>query len=148
MLKEMKEPEQNNPEFIYHLVLESEFLIQTRDNMYIPQFFLREGFIHCTNGEDLTILIANDFFSKEKDLLVLKIRLKKVVAKVLFEPPVLMNGKENFPLKQGFLFPHIYGSLNLDSIEGIAKLPKINYVFHFPKQFISFNQYKAGNQWI
>ena len=32
----MKEKEQNNPEFIYHLVLESEFLSQTRDNMYTP----------------------------------------------------------------------------------------------------------------
>ena len=51
----MKEQEQNNPDFIYHLVLESEFLNQTRDNMYTPLFFLQEGFIHCTNGEDLTI---------------------------------------------------------------------------------------------
>ena len=59
----MKEHEQNNPDFIYHLVLESEFLNQTRDNMYTPPFFSQEGFIHCTNGEDLTILIANDFFS-------------------------------------------------------------------------------------
>ena len=144
----MKEQEQNNPDFIYHLVLESEFLSQTRDNMYTPLFFLQEGFIHCTNGEDLTILIANDFFSKEKDLLVLKIRLKKLMAKVLFESTIPLSGKENSPLKQGSMFPHIYGSLNLDAIEGIAKLPKINYVFHFPKQFISFNQYKAGNLWI
>lgn len=47
----MKEQEQNNPDFIYHLVLESEFLNQTRDNMYTPLFFCKRDLFTAPMGK-------------------------------------------------------------------------------------------------
>ena len=132
------------PEFIYHLVTKFEFQTQVRDNAYIPVRYSEDGFIHCTGGEDLTILVANDYFSKEPDVLVLKISLKKLMAKVVFEKPAPISGGGNSHLIQKTFFPHIYGALNLDSIDGIAKMPRINYVFHFPKEFYSYTQFKEG----
>jgi uncharacterized protein (DUF952 family) len=138
----------NPPEFIYHLVLKSDFFSCIQGNLYTPLRFAEDGFIHCTAGEDLTVLVANDYFSNISELLALKIRLKKIMAKVLFEAPIPIAGGGDSHLKTETLFPHIYGSLNLDSVEGISKLPKINYVFHFPKQFITLTQYIEGNPWI
>lgn len=132
------------PEFIYHLVLKFDFLQQIHGNTYTPSRFSEDGFIHCTDGEDLTVLVANDYFSKATELLVLKIRLNKIMAKVVFEKPLPIAGGGKSHLQNENLFPHIYGSLNLDAVEGIAKLPKINYVFHFPKEFYSYLQFKEG----
>ena len=83
----MKEAETTPPEFIYHLVLKSEFLMQIQDNIYIPLRFSEDKFIHCTGEEDMTVLIANDYFSKATELLLLKIRMKAVMAKIVFESP-------------------------------------------------------------
>lgn len=140
----MNEISTTTPEFIFHLVKRLEFLTQVVDNSYTPLRFKQDGFIHCTNGEDLTVLVANDYFPNETDLLVLKIRFSKIKSKVLFETKVPNPGGKDSPLKKNALFPHIYGFLNLDSIEGIARLPKINYVFHFPKEFYSYSQFKEG----
>jgi uncharacterized protein (DUF952 family) len=143
----MSETENKQTVFIYHLVLRAEFLSQIRDNSYKPLRFSEDGFIHCTEGEDMTVLVANDYFSKANDLLILKINLKKIQAKVLFEKPIPIQGGGNSHLKKDVLFPHIYGSLNLDSIEGIGTMPKINYVFHFPKSFMTQSQFIEGNRW-
>ncbi|HMV45921.1 MAG TPA: DUF952 domain-containing protein [Leptospiraceae bacterium] len=135
------------PEYIYHLVLKNEFIPLVRDNYYLPLRFQQDKFIHCTQGEDLTIIVANDYFSGITDLLVLKIRLKAIHSPVTFEKPIPIPGGKKNHLIEGVLFPHIYGPLNLDAIEGIGILPKINYVFHFPKKFISYTQLKEGKLW-
>ena len=140
----MNELSNPNPEFIFHLVPKMDFFTQIQDNIYTPKRFSQDGFIHCTYGEDLTILVANDYFSKELELLILKISLNKVKAKVRFEAPQPIPGGKSYHLQVNSLYPHIYGSLNLDSIEGIAKLPKINYVFHFPKVFKYYSEIKDG----
>ena len=143
----MNEIENTQPEFIYHLVLKKEFFSQIRDNTYLPLRFNEDGFIHCTAGEDMTVLVANDYFSKAVDLLVLKINVKRILTKVLFEKPFPIQGGGISHLKSDVLFPHIYGFLNLDSIEGISIMTKINYVFHFPKSFKTQAQFIEGNRW-
>lgn len=138
---------QQLPEYIYHLVLRNEFISLIKDNYYLPLRFADDNFIHCTAGEDLTIIVANDYFSGISDLLLLKLRLEKIKSKVIFEKPIPIPGGKKNHLIDGVLFPHIYGPLNIDAIEGIGKVPKINYVFHFPKKFISYNQFKEGMLW-
>ena len=69
------------------------------------------GFIHCCRKEQLKFVREN-WFSDEKNLVVLKINSDKVTAKLVNEN--LEGGDE--------LFPHIYGPINLDAVISIQKL--------------------------
>lgn len=72
------------------------------------------GFIHCTNP-DQAVMIANRHFTKYDDLILLLIDVDKVESEVKFEAS--LSGR-------GGLYPHIYGSLNLDAVYDVVKLPK------------------------
>jgi len=110
------------PEFIYHLVPGSEFLLQIKDGQYCPRRFEQEGFIHATAGEELTLKVAEDYFAGASGVLLLRIRLSRVAAKVTFEAPAPIPGGGSAHLQNAPLFPHIYGALNLDAIDRIACL--------------------------
>jgi uncharacterized protein (DUF952 family) len=90
---------------IYHLTLADYFNNLPADEPYVPHEFERDGFIHCTKGEERLLLVADTIYRRVPgDFLAL----------------VIDEGKLTSPLKYenvgGIMFPHIYGPLNRDAI--------------------------------
>ncbi|WP_232696910.1 DUF952 domain-containing protein [Brevibacillus daliensis] len=70
---------------------------------------VEEGFIHCSTIEQVTA-VANRLYKGHKELLLLVIDPDKLEAELKYEPA-----------KNGQLYPHIYGPLNLNAV--IKKVP-------------------------
>ena len=90
---------------IYHLTPAEYFNSLPADQPYRPREFDRDGFIHCTKGEERMLLVADTLYRRVPgDFLLLVIDERKVTAPVQYENV------------GGILFPHIYGALNRDAI--------------------------------
>ena len=72
---------------------------------YLPLQYEKDGFIHCSIERQIPGVLDR-FYQGQSGLVKLKIEKAKVQRPVLFELAHDMNE----------LFPHIYGSLNTDSV--------------------------------
>jgi uncharacterized protein (DUF952 family) len=96
---------------IYHIVPADYYNNLPGDQPYIPQRFAEEGFIHCTRGEERTLLVANTVYRKKPDnFLLLVIDEHKVQPEIRHE------------IVGEILFPHIYGPLNRDAITRVQEM--------------------------
>jgi uncharacterized protein (DUF952 family)/chaperonin cofactor prefoldin len=90
---------------IYHLTPAEYFNNLPADQPYRPREFDRDGFIHCTKGEERLLLVADTVYRRVPgDFLLLVIDERRVTSPVKYENV------------GGILFPHIYGALNRDAI--------------------------------
>jgi uncharacterized protein (DUF952 family) len=71
----------------------------------------KDGFIHCSIERQVSGVLDR-FYKGQSGLVKLKIEKSKVQRPVLFELAQDMNE----------LFPHIYGSLNIDSVVEVITL--------------------------
>ena len=93
------------PKIIYHLTPADYYNGLPTDQPYRPREFDRDGFIHCTTGEERLLLVADTIYRRVPgEFLLLMIDERKVTAPVKYEN------------SGGILFPHIYGALNRDAI--------------------------------
>lgn len=96
---------------IYHLTSAEYFSGLPADRPYVPREFERDGFIHCTKGEERLLLVADTIYRRMPgDFLALVIDERKVASPLKYENV------------GGILFPHIYGALNRDAIVRTVKL--------------------------
>lgn len=96
---------------IYHLTPADYFNGLPADQPYRPREFDRDGFIHCTKGEERLLLAADTIYRRVPgDFLLLVIDEGKVTSPVKYENA------------GGILFPHIYGPLNRDAIMRVAAM--------------------------
>ncbi len=96
---------------IYHLTPAEYFNSQPASQPYRPREFERDGFIHCTKGEERMLLVADTVYRRVPgDFLLLVIDERKVTSPVKHENV------------GGILFPHIYGPLNRDAIVRIVAM--------------------------
>jgi uncharacterized protein (DUF952 family) len=79
---------------------------------YAPQAFSREGFIHCSYGEQV-IQVANRLFGGRADLVLLEIDPQRLSCPVVDEN--LEGGME--------LFPHIYGPVPMTAVVAVHPFP-------------------------
>lgn len=98
-------------EIIYHLTPAGYFKSLPADQPYLPREFERDGFIHCTKGEERLLLVADTIYRRVPgDFLALVIDERRVTS----------------PLKVenvgGIMFPHIYGPLNRDAIVRVVAM--------------------------
>ncbi len=93
---------------------------------YVPENFDQDGFIHCSTS-DQVINVANRFYPKRKDLILLEIKEDKLAAKIIFEN--LEGGSE--------LFPHLYGKLSHIGISRFARFVSSDDGFIFPEKWFS-----------
>ena len=123
-------------DIIYHIVTAADFRKNVIGNMYAPENLVREGFIHCTSGEDTTLLVMEDFFiDVSGTIYLLKIVTNAVMAPVRFEDaaPSTEGGRKHLEVET--VFPHIYGSLNLDAVEGLGVVGRSGDGFLWPEDF-------------
>lgn len=96
---------ESDADTIYHLTPAEYFNSLPADQPYRPREFDRDGFIHCTKGEERMLLVADTLYRRVPgEFLLLVIDERKVTAPVQYENV------------GGILFPHIYGALNREAI--------------------------------
>ena len=88
----------------FHLTPHHVWAAQVSQQTYAPEPFEREGFIHCTDGEDRVIEVGNRYYSADtRSFVCLVIDVDRV------KVPVKCEDSER-------LYPHIYGRLNSDAV--------------------------------
>lgn len=97
---------------IFHITTQEQWLSAVEAGIYQPDSLQKEGFIHCSTGQQL-LSTANKYFRGQRGLLVLCIAEGIVNPLIKFEDSY-GSGEE---------FPHIYGELNLDAVIKEVPLP-------------------------
>ncbi|MGC4191899.1 MAG: DUF952 domain-containing protein [Thermomicrobiales bacterium] len=90
----------------YHLVPASIWAEQKDADSYLPEAYPQDGFIHCTNGLDELVKVANMFYTADpRPFLTLILEVDKIASEVRYDDP-------------NETYPHIYGPLNADAVVG------------------------------
>ncbi|MBN1436719.1 MAG: DUF952 domain-containing protein [Sedimentisphaerales bacterium] len=97
---------------ILHITKRSEWEEAVLAGEYGAASLNAEGFIHCSKAEQV-VRVANFLFAGQEGLVLLCIDEEKLTAEVRYEN--LEGGEE--------LFPHVYGSVNLDAVVDVVGFP-------------------------
>mgnify|MGYP001181842780 FL=1 len=112
-------------ELIYHITTIDHSDKHKKNKTYKTLSLEDEGFIHCS-PKDKVRSSTLKFFSKEKIVLLLFIDQSKVLSEIIWED------SEN----NNYLFPHIYGELNIDAVTEIIEIISDgDGLFIFPEGF-------------
>lgn len=99
---------------IYHITPTSDFDPVSRQ--YLPQQYNKDGFIHCTRGADLMLMVANKYYrTVPGEFVLLIIDVQALTSPLKYEA---LDPEVPFP------FPHIYGPLNRDAVIGILNMKR------------------------
>lgn len=98
---------------ILHIIRNQEWQLAQQLGIYKNHSLEEEGFIHCSN-ENQVCKVANNLYKEEKDVLLLYIDEKKLVSKVVYEDLYQLGEK----------YPHVYGPINLDAVVRIKPFLK------------------------
>lgn len=90
----------------YHLVPADIWAERKGAAEYVPEAYAQDGFIHCTNGLDELVTVANMFYTGDsRDFMTLVLDSPKILSEVRYDDP-------------NQTYPHIYGPLNTDAVIG------------------------------
>lgn len=90
---------------ILHIIRKQEWQSAKKSGIYKNKSLEEEGFIHCSN-EDQVCKVANTLYKDEEDILLLFIDEEKLMAKVVYEDLYQLGEK----------YPLVYGPINLDAV--------------------------------
>jgi len=96
---------------IYHVVVPTAWQ-QAPPGPYRPDSLTTEGFIHCSNADQVA-RVANTFFAEQPELLVLCLEVERLTAPVRDEDPGV-----------GERFPHLYGAIDREAIVEVRRLER------------------------
>lgn len=90
----------------YHLAPSEVWDAQKSRALYLPEAYDADGFIHCTDGLDRLLEVANMFYMADsRSYTALVLQVNDITS------PVRYDDAEK-------LFPHIYGPLNTNAVRG------------------------------
>ncbi len=96
----------------FHLTPEAVWLRQAEAATYQPEPFAEEGFIHCTDGEENLVRVANLFYQRDpRPHVVLVIDVERVTAPIRYEDPER-------------IYPHLYGPLNREAVVAVRPITR------------------------
>ncbi len=99
-------------EVTHHLVPRQVWNRARRAATYTPGAFEMDGFIHCTNGLDELIRVANMFYKDQPgEYLALALHIPAIESDVRYDDP-------------DEVYPHIYGPLNTSAVVGVFKVTR------------------------
>lgn len=109
---------------IYHIVAQAEWEAQAAAPEFVAASLAVEGFIHCTAEPEMLVQVANRFYRDAPGPFIIAcIALERLHAEVRWEAA------------DGHLFPHLYGALNRDAVEGLLPFPRLpNADFSLPPE--------------
>lgn len=109
---------------IYHITTKDEHFKAVTEGEYRNETLNKVGFIHCSLAKQVEG-VANSRFKGKENLMLLSIDEIKVRAEIRYEGVYEDN-----------LFPHVYGSLNMDAVVKAEELkPGRGGTFPFDKKF-------------
>ncbi|MFZ5904829.1 MAG: DUF952 domain-containing protein [Chloroflexota bacterium] len=97
---------------IYHIASRADWQSAQENGSYTADSLAAEGFIHCSNAEQVAGVAAR-FYAGQRGLVLLAINPQKLSSDLRYEP-----GSD----KPDELFPHIYGPLNLEAVASVLDL--------------------------
>ncbi len=97
---------------IYHITTEVAWDTAVSQSSYHPDSLHNEGFIHCSTKEQI-LIPANERFKGQTNLILLKIETNLLTSQLVYEDCY----------QSGIAFPHIYGALNVDAVQGTVAFP-------------------------
>jgi uncharacterized protein (DUF952 family) len=102
------------PGILYHITPADYYAALPASESYLPQGYEQDGFIHCTRGADLLVLVANRHFRHvPHDFVMLVIDAWALTSALKYEA---LDSAMPYP------FPHIYGPLNREAIVEVVKM--------------------------
>lgn len=117
--------------FILHLASYDAWLAATKKGAYRADSLSTEGFIHCSNPSQI-VDVADTFYHGQHGLVLLVIDPSMLKPELKWEPPA---EPEPTHAREGDLFPHIYGPLNLDAVVKILEFePGADGFFDLPPE--------------
>jgi release factor glutamine methyltransferase len=105
---EIKRPRQ-----LVHICPREEWLMAQQRNIYQDEAFYQDGFIHCSQPEQV-LDVANCFYRGCSDLVLMWL-----------DPDVLVSDIQ-WEYIDGSMFPHVYGPINLEAVRSISALQPDN----------------------
>lgn len=112
---------------IYHITRQVDWDKAVKTGSYKADTLETQGFIHCSNKEQV-LQTANTFYHGRSGLVLLCINSSLVIPEIRYEN---LEGGEK-------LFPHIYGSLNLNAvIRSYRFQPEQDGTFILPNDIIN-----------
>ena len=98
---------------MFHIIGRDDWDLAGPTGSYEPDRFAVEGFIHLSRREQI-LHPANLLYRGRTDLLLLVIDAALLVGEVVYEPG--SHGEDE-------LFPHLYGPLNINAVNGVVDFP-------------------------
>lgn len=100
---------------IFHMAPAERWEAWPAHEPYVPAEFAVDGFVHCTEGEELMARVANALYRETPgDFVLLVIDVDRLIMPVRWERP---SGVDLAPL-----FPHIYGPINPAAIIEVRRI--------------------------
>jgi len=97
---------------IYHVTSAPEWELAQQQGFYEAPSLKGEGFIHCSQDDEQVAGVLERYFAGKNNLVKLKINTDKLTSRYVQE---WSNSSQD-------TFPHIYGPINLESVEGVSKV--------------------------
>jgi uncharacterized protein (DUF952 family) len=95
-----------------HLTPKEVWERQSGDSEYLPEAYEADGFIHCTDGDENLLHVANLFYRLDaREFVVLTIDVDRLTSEVRYEDP-------------DRIYPHIYGPLNTNAVVGLRNVDR------------------------
>lgn len=116
---------------IYHITTREAALAAQGTGRYVAPSLETEGFIHCSNREQI-LKVANAFYRGEGDLVLLCIDEYILDSVLKWEDPVHPNPDTAPDSRDTEQFPHIYGVIGLHAIVEVVDFPEGDDGFTLP----------------
>jgi uncharacterized protein (DUF952 family) len=93
-----------------HLVPEAAWVGRDPAALYLPAAYPEDGFVHCTDGDDEMVEVANRFYRHDaRAFLLLTLDLERTGSPWRFDDP-------------GQRYPHVYGPIDPASVIGVRRM--------------------------
>jgi len=107
---------------IYHITTKSEWQTAQQAGSYQAPSLTDEGFIHFSQKHQI-LPVANAFYRNVPDLIILCVDEDKLTSPVKYEAPVHPSNDDAGDVDESQLFPHVYGTVNLDAVSKVVDFP-------------------------
>lgn len=93
-----------------HLVPEAAWLDRDPAAPYLPAAYPDDGFVHCTDGDDEMVVVANRFYRDDpRPFLLLTLDLERTGSPWRFDDPA-------------HRYPHVYGPIDPASVVDVRRM--------------------------